>query len=265
MTQQHPTKQEAVDRLCELVGHSGLAVGRGSTEPKRVLTMIVEAYDLPIDPRQRKPELGQAIAEAAGLGWDADCDARASPSGGGDTVTLTGLNRLIEAVNILRQSPASLEDRDFGQPYRPGSPTTMPEHPDEILVDWDLVDQQTQAHARLERQLAEIVRFRGLDPRSPAPDEPSFDLAWRSAHGPVVVEVKSATQDNRHQQVRLALGQVLEYRYRLQAHRDEATRAAILLEEPPSDLERRMCGAVGVEICSIGDATEVLDSLLSPP
>lgn len=267
MTQSQPSKQAAVDRLCELVGHPPLTVGRGSTEPKRALTMILEALELPIDPRQRKPELGQAIAEAAGLEWGPECDARGTPSGGGDTVTLPGLNRLIEAVTILGQHPISAGDVDFGQPYRGRGPEqlTVREHPDEIQVDWDLVDQQTEAHARLERHLAEVLEARGLTPLSPSPGGPAFDVAWRSALGPVVAEGKSATQDNQHQQVRLALGQVLEYRFRLQSSLNEATKAIILLELPPSGFQRRMCGAAGVEICGPDLLAEALGSLLSQP
>ncbi len=54
------------------------------------------------------PERAQRVVEAAGLNWDPTFDSRDTPSGGGSTVTLGGLERLIEALQVRdgARSPA---------------------------------------------------------------------------------------------------------------------------------------------------------------
>lgn len=103
------TKQEAVDQITELIGHPKLQVGKGSTEPKEVLTAVVEHFGLPLDLRDSKPALGAGIARAAGLDWDPTCDSTHSASGGGSTVTLEGLNRVLAAVHLLRAGDLAAE------------------------------------------------------------------------------------------------------------------------------------------------------------
>jgi hypothetical protein len=96
-------KQEAVSRIAQEMGVPDRRCSIGSTEPKEIFLDVIRGYGLLIDERIRKPELAEAIAHAAGLRWDDQCDSRNTPSGGGDTVTLTGLNRVLEAVTILRE------------------------------------------------------------------------------------------------------------------------------------------------------------------
>ncbi len=67
------------------------------------------------------------------------------------------------------------------------------------------------AHARTQNLIAEAVRSGGLDPRSPASEEPPYDLAWLSGDITFVCEVKSITDANEEIQMRLALGQILRY------------------------------------------------------
>lgn len=95
------TKQEVINRITTILQSGGLAVSTGSTEPKRLMEAIVERFGLRLDLRLSKPELAQAIATSAGIPWDERCDSRHTPSGGGSTVTLTGLRRLLAAVELL--------------------------------------------------------------------------------------------------------------------------------------------------------------------
>lgn len=92
------TKQRAVDELTDLLGADPMKVGVGSSLPAELFDKLAEFAD--VDPGPM-PIVGQRVAEAAGLSWSAECDSRNTPSGGGSTVTLTGLNVLIEAVKVL--------------------------------------------------------------------------------------------------------------------------------------------------------------------
>jgi hypothetical protein len=47
------------------------------------------------------PQRAQRIVEAAGLQWTEVHDSTKTPSRGGSTVTLAGLNRVLEALLLL--------------------------------------------------------------------------------------------------------------------------------------------------------------------
>ena len=54
----------------------------------------------------------------------------------------------------------------------------------------------------------------GLVPRSQKMGEPEFDIAWRdddTGGSAFICEVKSLTSENETRQIRLAIGQVLDY------------------------------------------------------
>ncbi len=98
------TKQEAVRRVCEHLGQSELQCARGSTEPKEVFEIVIEHFRLGLDTGESKPALARGIVEAAGLLWDRSCDSTHTASGGGSTVTLDGLNRVLQSVELLAAS-----------------------------------------------------------------------------------------------------------------------------------------------------------------
>jgi hypothetical protein len=101
-------------------------------------------------------------------------------------------------------------------------------------VDPDATGRGLRAHHRLQNRLAELVRAAGYAPRSPAPVDPDYDLAWETKHAIVVVEVKSCTKDNEVRQLRLGIGQVLDYEDALLA-RGRRVQPVVYLERPPSD------------------------------
>jgi hypothetical protein len=69
-----------------------------------------------------------------------------------------------------------------------------------------------RAHNRLQNRLSDLVEAAGFTPIDPeSPIDPAFDLAWFDGPTMFVVEVKSCTQDNQTQQLRLGIGQVLDY------------------------------------------------------
>ena len=71
-------------------------------------------------------------------------------------------------------------------------------------------------------------------PRSPAEGEPDFDLGWTQRRRWFVAEVKSLTAENETRQVRLGIGQVLDYQDRLR-NRSPDVCAILVLEHAPTD------------------------------
>jgi hypothetical protein len=87
-----------------------------------------------------KPEIAEAIASAGGQEWDDDCDSRNAPSGGGSTVTLEGLNRVLGAsISVLTKPAATKQealDRIGRLICRPGRKVSVgSSEPREVFLD----------------------------------------------------------------------------------------------------------------------------------
>lgn len=115
------------------------------------------------------------------------------------------------------------------------------------LYDPSERDRSTQVHRSLENWLMQMVRDAGLEPLDPA-GEPFFDLAWRLGDRIVVCEVKSTRVSQVHQ-IRLGLGQVLQYRAMLAKTFGDIVLPALLIESAPDDgMWRATCARAGVEL-----------------
>jgi hypothetical protein len=102
-----------------------------------------------------------------------------------------------------------------------------------------------RSHAITQNRLADFLRSCGLHPRSSKPEEPNFDIAWRTAQTIFVAEVKSLTEANEEKQLRLGLGQVLRYAHQL-GHQD-GTVPVLAVERMPSDSSwEHLCEKLGV-------------------
>jgi hypothetical protein len=132
--------------------------------------------------------------------------------------------------------------RDFGEWHSPS---------DVFTVDPTLIEERVRSHFELEGQIAELALERGLVPISPTDSDPQFDVAWRTAHGLTVVEVKSATPDNLESQTRLGIGQILGYAEHLR-DRGEQVRPALLIELPPAPIWAVVAARVGLVIANPG-------------
>ena len=99
-----------------------------------------------------------------------------------------------------------------GQPYvRPSSGGSAPPTSRVFRFDPDAVDRGTNAHRKVQNQLADAVRARGWQPLSPSDSDPLFDVGWIASDAAWIAEVKSLTPTNEERQLRLGLGQVLSY------------------------------------------------------
>ena len=81
-------------------------------------------------------------------------------------------------------------------PYRRVDPNQKAAPRDPFEIDPDVVDRGLRGHAQTQELLAALVRVHGLEPLSPGPGDPNFDLAWKDGGAVTVVEVKSLTNAN---------------------------------------------------------------------
>jgi hypothetical protein len=90
-------KFEVVNRISRIAGGGREILGPGSKERKSVLLRLARVLSLP-EPllRLNKPALAKEIADRLRQPWDRDCWST------GSTVTLTGLNRLLEGAHPVR-------------------------------------------------------------------------------------------------------------------------------------------------------------------
>ena len=156
------------------------------------------------------------------------------------------------------------QDPDTAGPaYTP--PLRGGEVPESLVfkTDPNKVDRGTTAHKNAQDALAEALRNAGLEPRSPKPGDPAFDIAWRDDAGETafICEVKSLTSENETGQIRLAIGQVLDYVHTLDSLRTagllplhwkgaHAVRAVVAVERQPTEDVRwtGLCKAHGIAL-----------------
>jgi hypothetical protein len=101
--------------------------------------------------------------------------------------------------------------------------------------DPDSAGRGLAAHNRTQNKIADIIRQLGFMPKSPKSNEPDFDIAWKVNESLFVCEVKSITQINEEKQLRMAIGQVIRYRQKLNSMGYEPVRAVIAAERKPTD------------------------------
>lgn len=118
---------------------------------------------------------------------------------------------------------------------------------DPFAVDPSIVERGLWGHAVTQNQLADALEAAGLHPRSPAPIEPSFDVAWTNGSTIWVAEVKSLTNANEEKQLRLGLGQVLRYAHVLtRLHRGRVTPVLVVERKPVTDDWPDLCATHNV-------------------
>ncbi len=96
-------KLEAVVRISNLTNSGPEVLGPGSKERKSVFVNLALGLQIAFEESETKQSLAKLIAEKIGALWDSSCESV------GQTVTLVGLNRLLEAAehttrNSIHQS-----------------------------------------------------------------------------------------------------------------------------------------------------------------
>lgn len=137
----------------------------------------------------------------------------------------------------------------LGAAYRPGQVSANPATREPFTVDPALIERGLRGHMDTQNELARVLRDAGIEPRSPLPGEPNFDLAWQNDQIVFVAEIKSITDDNEEEQLRLGLGQVLRYRQRLVTLGHTHVVAVLVPERQPRDPSwNELCHDLGVAL-----------------
>ena len=148
-----------------------------------------------------------------------------------------------------------------GQPYMrppPGGSATPGSRV--FRFDPDAIDRGTNAHKKVQNQLAEAVKERGWEPRSPSDSDPLFDVGWIAADVAWIAEVKSLTDYNEERQLRLGLGQVLSYAHLVDWGFEDNRPVLAVEREPSSDYWPGLCQSHGVALSWPEVFDELLDS-----
>ena len=92
-------KDDLMAEICDLLAIETYKTTVGSSIPRRFFSDLLDYFELPDD--------GDAVTACktlisnANLKWEAEFTSEASPSGGGGTVTLSGLKALRNSMSIL--------------------------------------------------------------------------------------------------------------------------------------------------------------------
>jgi hypothetical protein len=148
-------------------------------------------------------------------------------------------------------APAAPPPAGVGAPYREAHVNPVQAGRQPFTVDPALLERGLRGHADTQNELATMLRAAGIEPRSRLPREPNFDLAWESGGTVFVAEIKSITDDNEEEQLRLGLGQVLRYRHHLQQLGHQHVVAVLVPERSPRDQSwNDLCQNLGVALLS---------------
>lgn len=89
------TKSDVFGRICRLLGVEAVGVGVGSSLPAHVFEELALRIGVSYG---SMPNVAEQVVRRANLEWTDECDSRGSVSGGGSTVTKTGLDQLERAL-----------------------------------------------------------------------------------------------------------------------------------------------------------------------
>jgi hypothetical protein len=137
-------------------------------------------------------------------------------------------HRLRERNGVVHAEPF-IKDPHFGEPL--SVHREMIHDTSGLRVDLSALDAGTAAHERTVGALKDHLNDRGIPAFGPASGAPRFDAGWDDANGRVIAEVKSLSGANEAQQIRLGLGQVLDYTHTVS--QDRPARAVLVLEREP--------------------------------
>jgi hypothetical protein len=191
--------------------------------------------------------LGAYVLDEPAWDWDF------APETGGGPMRKVIRFRLRPA-RVASVPPEPSRRRDYRRANE--APQTTPALP--FAPDPNEVDRSLAAHATTQNALRDFLATRNIEVWSPGALEPDFDLAWRRKGVVWVGEIKSLGPTNETQQLRLGLGQVLDYQDTFLIT-ERHVRAALVVSRPPSD--RRwvdLCLRHGVVLVWPGTFEELL-------
>ena len=118
---------------------------------------------------------------------------------------------------------------------------------DPFSRDPNQVDRGLVAHATIQNALHDFLKSKKIDSWSPAENEVEYDLGWEHQGVRFVAEVKSLPSSGESKQLRLGLGQVLDYANTLLTCHP-SVRPVLAVERQPEDRWICLCERHGVSL-----------------
>ncbi|GAA3822862.1 hypothetical protein FNH04_24360 [Streptomyces phyllanthi] len=120
----------------------------------------------------------------------------------------------------------------------------------ELTVDLDALDEGTAAHESTIGALIEHLAHRHVEVHTFTRNSPRFDAGWAVGKELFVAEVKSLTGTSQDQQIRLGIGQVLDYAHQLRSMASGwSIRPVLVLEKQPADDRwTSLAEAIGIQL-----------------
>ncbi|MFI8950085.1 hypothetical protein ACIGO6_26600 [Streptomyces sp. NPDC053750] len=121
----------------------------------------------------------------------------------------------------------------LGAPLRGRRPGRRPSV--DLALDLNHLDKATAAHEATVGALLAHLSGQGIEVRTHAPGAPAFDAGWSREADVFIAEIKSLTGAREDQQIRLGIGQVLDYAHQLRtSHPGRRIHPVLVLEKRPA-------------------------------
>lgn len=136
----------------------------------------------------------------------------------------------------------------IGRPFQAVPETEGATSRTPVTFDPDKLGKARLEHAKVQNEYSGHLQSLRIDALEPAAGDPLFDLAWVAGREFFVCEVKTVSTSNESQQVRLGIGQVLDYRFQLSG-RHSRTIPVLLLSRPPQSPDwEALCDSLGIRL-----------------
>lgn len=173
------SKAETVARMYFLGNTVAAPLGPGSKEKRSALVALGTFVGLDLQQVATKRECGRLIAERVGAEWDEACFST------GDTITLLGLNRLVDGAVAWHTSRGEPPFRSLVRDLMTVSPVVVSDGNDEVLgVSQDLSELEQNIKDHVDELSRETITPPGVEV-SHIPEDATIQLSledgsWRS-------------------------------------------------------------------------------------
>ncbi len=160
----------------------------------------------------------------------------------------TEVHDVTELLDVV-SDPGDTKSRTsspFGRPYTDDPVDRKIASTGVFSRDDSKVERALAGHAETQNALAAHLRDHDLEPRKRGVGEPDFDIAWSDDVGIVVAEVKSLHAANVVHQLRVGIGQVLQYRETLRRLRGAPVKAVLAVEFDPGEPWHDVCNRADI-------------------
>lgn len=142
--------------------------------------------------------------------------------------------------------------RTMGQAYKVAS-GAVPDPREPFVFDPHELERTTEEHMRAQDRIAEALEELGATVFSPVGGGVDYDIAWMFRDQRFVAEVKATREANISKQLRLGLGQILEYRHQLSVDGSEPRAVLIAAGTVPEVHWYQICSRAGVDLVHYDD------------